>query len=86
MSLVVTGSSPLTLDQFNTAKTFDARGVLEAHLDIERWVSEFDAGRPYPDRDALRARQTQDDEQERLAVMEELGKIAALRLAKAAVA
>ena len=54
MSVVVTGTSPLTLDQFNTAETADARRILDACLDIERWVDDVETGRPYADWDALR--------------------------------
>lgn len=56
MSTVVAGSSPLTLDQFNAADSGAARRILDACLDIERWVIDVDAGRPYPDWNALRAR------------------------------
>lgn len=56
MSVVVAGNPPLTLDQFNTAETAAARRVLDACLDIERWVTDVEAGRPYPDGDSLRAR------------------------------
>ena len=50
---VVAGSAPLSLDQFNEASTADARNLLGACLDIERWVVEVDAGRPYADRQSL---------------------------------
>ncbi len=56
MSTVVAGNSPLTLDAFNATETAEARRILGACLDIERWVDEVEAGRPYPDEDALRAR------------------------------
>jgi len=37
----------VSLDQFNGASTVDARSLLGACPDIERWVVEVDAGRPY---------------------------------------
>lgn len=55
MSTVVASSSPLTLDAFNAVETAEARRILGACLDIERWVSEVEAGRPYPDEQSLRA-------------------------------
>ena len=45
----------MNLEQFNAAETVEAREILDACLDIERWVTEVEAGRPYPDGDSLRA-------------------------------
>jgi len=50
---VVAGSAPLTLEEFNSADPDTARAVLGACLDIPRWVSEVDAGRPFRDRQSL---------------------------------
>lgn len=47
---------PLTLEEFNAADADAARALLGACLDIERWVSEVDAGRPYADRRTLQER------------------------------
>jgi len=43
----------LTVDQFNAADDVDVRELLGACLDIERWVADVAAARPYRDRDAL---------------------------------
>lgn len=53
MSAVVV--APLSLTEFNAAAESDAHGVLGSCLDIERWVLEVDAGRPYADWESLRA-------------------------------
>jgi 2-oxo-4-hydroxy-4-carboxy-5-ureidoimidazoline decarboxylase len=47
--------APLSLTEFNAAAESDAHGVLGSCLDIERWVLEVDAGRPYADWESLRA-------------------------------
>lgn len=52
----VAGNTPLTLEQFNSADPDEARAVLGACLDIDRWVSEVSAQRPYPDRETLQGR------------------------------
>ena len=48
--------APLTLAQFNAIAAAEAHALLGSCLDIERWVLEVDAGRPYPDWESLRAR------------------------------
>lgn len=53
MSDAVVAATALTLDQFNAAASVVAREVLGACLDIEHWVVDVDANRPYRDRDAL---------------------------------
>jgi len=50
------GGPALTVDQFNGADDVVARELLGACLDIERWVGEVAAGRPYRDRDDLLTR------------------------------
>jgi len=50
------GEQPLTLEQFNQADGADVRELLGACLDIERWVADVAAGRPYLGRDALLAK------------------------------
>ncbi len=47
------GVQPLTVDQFNGVHDVVARELLGSCLDIERWVADVAAGRPYPDRNAL---------------------------------
>ena len=47
---------PLTLAQFNAIPAAEAHALLGSCLDIERWVLEVDAGRPYPDWESLRDR------------------------------
>jgi hypothetical protein len=41
-------ATPLTLAQFNAIPAAQARALLGSCLDIERWVLEVDAARPYP--------------------------------------
>jgi len=53
---VVAGNAPLTLAEFNAADTAEARTVLGACLDIERWVTDVAEGRPFPDWESLRAK------------------------------
>jgi len=48
--------TPLTLARFNASPTAEARALLGTCLDIERWVLEVDAGRPYPHRESLQDR------------------------------
>ncbi|MET0865274.1 MAG: 2-oxo-4-hydroxy-4-carboxy-5-ureidoimidazoline decarboxylase [Nakamurella sp.] len=43
----------LTVEEFNAADDNVASALLGACLDIERWVADVAAGRPYRDRDAL---------------------------------
>jgi len=47
------GAQPLTIDQFNGVDDVVAGELLGSCLDIERWVADVAAGRPYRDRDAL---------------------------------
>jgi 2-oxo-4-hydroxy-4-carboxy-5-ureidoimidazoline decarboxylase len=47
------GEQPLTVDEFNAADDAAARALLAGCLDIERWVADVTAGRPYSDRNAL---------------------------------
>ena len=54
MSVVLV--APLPLAEFNAAAESDAHGVLGSCLDIDRWVLEVDAGRPYADWESLRAK------------------------------
>ena len=54
MASASVGTTPLTLAEFNASDTDSARELLGSCLDIERWVREVDAGRPYADADALR--------------------------------
>ena len=53
---VVAGNPPLTLTQFNALATADAHTLLGSCLDIERWVLEVGAGRPYQTWESLQAR------------------------------
>lgn len=46
----------MTLTGFNAADKACARGLLESSLDIDAWVDELAAGRPYGSWDALQAR------------------------------
>jgi 2-oxo-4-hydroxy-4-carboxy-5-ureidoimidazoline decarboxylase len=48
--------TPLTLARFNAIPTAEARALLGTCLDIERWVLEVDAGRPYPHWESLQDR------------------------------
>jgi 2-oxo-4-hydroxy-4-carboxy-5-ureidoimidazoline decarboxylase len=47
------GEQPLTVEEFNAADDNAVRALLAGCLDIERWVADVAAGRPYSDRDAL---------------------------------
>jgi len=66
--------APLTLAQFTATTESDAHGVLDSCLGLDRWVLEDAAGRPHTDWESLRAKPSGVDE---------LRKIAALRLPKA---
>ena len=55
MSAAVT-VTPLTVAEFNVVADDEARKVLDSCLDIERWVLEVAAGRPYANWDSLRDR------------------------------
>ena len=55
MSAVIAGNAPLTLAEFNAAPDLEAHALLGSCLDIERWVLEVGAGRPYPDWESLQA-------------------------------
>jgi 2-oxo-4-hydroxy-4-carboxy-5-ureidoimidazoline decarboxylase len=46
----------LTVEEFNDAAESRVMPLLGACLDIDRWVADVAAGRPYADRDALLAR------------------------------
>jgi 2-oxo-4-hydroxy-4-carboxy-5-ureidoimidazoline decarboxylase len=54
MAAAVVGKAPLTLAEFNAVDPVQARELLGSCLDIERWVLDVAAGRPYPDVAALR--------------------------------
>jgi 2-oxo-4-hydroxy-4-carboxy-5-ureidoimidazoline decarboxylase len=45
----------MNLDQFNATESAEVKRILQDCLDIERWVSDVDAGRPYPDWESMRA-------------------------------
>lgn len=49
-------SGPMGLQAFNSAKEAVADAVVRPCLDVDRWVVEVVAGRPYHDRDGLLAR------------------------------
>ncbi len=48
--------APLTPAQFNAVSAAEGHALLGSCLDIERWVLEVSAGRPYPHWESLQAR------------------------------
>lgn len=55
MAAAPAGGAPLALAEFNAASPAAARELLGSCLDIERWVLDVEAGRPYGDLPALHA-------------------------------
>lgn len=54
--IVAVDPGPLDLQSFNTADDALVASVLRPCLDVDRWVVEIAAGRPYRDREGLLAR------------------------------